>query len=146
MKDYVSLCDYHLKSFFSSEYIRKDLKSKGFINSKGFIMYDPEHRNIMGKLIEKKEEMKTKLMNSIEGINVPSNLKDKEIDAQQKAKTQNIPTEMKLPFTKETVPTQNDKKKKQKKHSKKNGNSSGDFSEETLSGNNSGIESGNEES
>ena len=90
--------------------------------------------------------MKTKLMNSIEGINVPSNLKDKEIDAQQKAKTQNIPTEMKLPFTKETVPTQNDKKKKQKKHSKKNGNSSGDFSEETLSGNNSGIESGNEES
>ena len=152
MKDYVSLYDYHLKSFFSSEYIRKDLKSKGFINSKGFIMYDPVHRDVMGKITEKKkkkvtnDEMKNKLMNSIQEINVPSNFKDKEIDAEKKAKDQNLPTESKLPFSKESAPAQNTKKKKHKKHKKKNENSSGDSSEESSSGNNSGIDSGNEES
>ena len=152
MKDYVSLYDYHLKTFFSSEYVRKDLKSKGFINTKGFIMYDPVHRDVMGKITQKKkkkvteEEMKNKLRNSIEEIDVPSNIKDKEIDAEKKAKAQNLPTESKLPFTKE-APTQSSKKKKHKKHKKKKGEntSGGDSSEESSSGNNSGIESGNED-
>ena len=58
MKDYVSLYDYHLKTYFTSEAIRKELKNKGFINSKGFIMYDPVHRNIM---IEKNKKKKEKL-------------------------------------------------------------------------------------
>ena len=40
-KEYVSLYDYNLRSFFSNQKVRKDLKDKGFINSKGFIMYDP---------------------------------------------------------------------------------------------------------
>ena len=153
MKDYVSLYDYHLKTFFSSEYIRKDLKSKGFINTKGFIMYDPVHRNVMGKKTEKKkkkvtqEEMKNKLMNSIQGINVPSNFKDKEIDAQQVAKNQNTPTESKLPFSKETIPTQTTKRRKHRKHKKnKREDSSGGSSDENSSGNNSGTESGNEDS
>ena len=151
MKDYVSLYDYHLKSFFSSESVRKDLKSKGFINTKGFIMYDPVHRDVMGKITQKKkkkvteEEMKNKLRNSIEEIDVPSNIKDKEIDAEKKAKAQNLPTESKLPFTKETL-NQSSKKKKHKKHKKKNENTSGgDSSEESSSGNNSGLESGNED-
>ena len=43
-KEYVSLYDYNLKSFFSNQKVRKDLKDKGFINSKGFIMYDPVYR------------------------------------------------------------------------------------------------------
>ena len=153
MKDYVSLYDYHLKTFFSSEYIRKDLKSKGFINTKGFIMYDPMHRDVMGKKIEKKkkkvtdEEMKNKLMSSIQEINVPSNIKDKEIDAKKNAKNQNLPTEAKLPFIKEPVQTQSPKKKKHKKHKKKNNgeDSSGGSSEENTSGHNSGTESGNDE-
>ena len=151
MKDYVSLYDYHLKTFFSSEYIRKDLKSKGFINTKGFIMYDPVHRSVMGKKQEKKkkkvtdEEMKTKLMSSIQGINVPSNIKDKEIDAQKLAKNQNVPTEAKLPFSKETLETETTKKKRRKKR-KKRENSSGGSSEEYSSGNNSGTDSGEESS
>ena len=109
MKDYVSLYDYHLKTFFSSEYVRKDLKSKGFINTKGFIMYDPVHRDVMGKKKEKKkkkvteEEMKSKLMSSIHGIDVPSNLRDKEIDAEKLALNQNLPTESKLPFSREAT-------------------------------------------
>ena len=150
MKDYVSLYDYHLKTFFSSEYVRKDLKSKGFINTKGFIMYDPVHRNVMGKKVEKKkkkvneEEMKTKLMSSIHGINVPSNIKDKEIDAEKLAKTQNVPTEAKLPFIKEANSTTS-KKKKHRRHKKKREGSSGASSDEDSSGN-SGTESGNEDS
>ena len=152
MKDYVSLYDYHLKTFFSSEYIRKDLKSKGFINTKGFIMYDPVHRNVMGKKMEKKkkkinqEEMKNKLLNSIQGINVPANLKDKEIDAQKLAQNQNLPTESKLPFTKENISIQTTKRRKHRKHKNKGEESSGGSSDENSSGNNSGTESGNEDS
>jgi len=146
MKDYVSLFDYHLKTFFSSELIRKDLKSKGFINTKGFIMYDSVHRDVMGTKKEKKkkninnEEMKNKLMDSIQEINVPSNIKDKEIDAKKHAKDKNIPIEAKLPFVKES-PTQ--KKKKHRKHRRKGENSSGAGSSDESS---SGNESGNEES
>ena len=152
IKDYVSLYDYHLKTFFSSEYIRKDLKSKGFINTKGFIMYDPVHRNVMGKKMEKKkkkinqEEMKNKLLNSIQGINVPANLKDKEIDAQKLAQNQNLPTESKLPFTKENISIQTTKRRKHRKHKNKGEESSGGSSDENSSGNNSGTESGNEDS
>ena len=152
MKDYVSLYDYHLKTFFSSEYIRKDLKSKGFINTKGFIMYDPVHRDVMGKKKEKnkkkitQEEKNNKLMNTIQGINVPSNIKDKEIDAHKLAQNENLPTQSKLPFTKD-INQEPMKKKKHKKHRKNKGeDSSGGSSEEYSSGNNSGMESGNEDS
>ena len=90
--------------------------------------------------------MKNKLMNSIQGINVPSNIRDKEIDAQQLAKNQNVPTESKLPFSKEALQTQSPKKKKHRRKRNKGDHSSGGSSEEYSSGNNSGTESGNEES
>ena len=105
-KEYVSLYDYNLKSFFSNQKVRKDLKDKGFINSKGFIMYDPVYRSVMGakkfhkkKLTEK--EMKSKLMTSIKGIDVPSRIKDKELDSKKFVLKQNIPTDKKIPFIKE---------------------------------------------
>ena len=149
MKDYVSLYDYHLKSFFSSEMIRKNLQNKGFINSKGFIMYDPEHREIMREKNKKKkkkiseEEMNNKVMSSINGINVPGNIKDKEIDAKRLAKQKNYPTDTKLPLNKELYLMQLSGKKK---HKKKNNKSSsiGGSSEEEDSGNRS--VSGGEES
>ena len=152
LKDYVSLYDYHLKNYFASENVRKDLKSKGFINAKGFIMYDPIHRHVMGIKTEKKqkklseEEMKSKLMNSIHGIDVPGNIKDKEIDAKKHAKTQNTPTDSKLPVSKDAM--SNKKKKRRHKKRNKGENSSGGgsgSSEEYSSGNNSGIESGNDD-
>ena len=150
LKDYVSLYDYHLKNYFASEKVRKDLKSKGFINAKGFIMYDHIHRHFMGIKTEKnqkkisEEEMKNKLMNSIHGIDVPGNIKDKEIDAKKHAKTQNIPTESKLPVSKDAM--SNKKKKRRHKRRNKGENSSGGgSSEEYSSGNNSGTESGNDE-
>ena len=157
MKDYVSLYDYHLRSFFSSETIRKDLKSKGFIDSKGFIMYDQEHRNAMrGKILKKKKKKvisNEEIMDSIKGIDVPSNLKDKEIDAQKLAETKNIPTETKLPVNKELMSlktTGMKKKKKRRRHrSSSRGKSSDEWgSSESDSGNhsgNSGTVSGEED-
>ena len=141
MKDYVSLYDYHLKTFFSSEMIRKSLKNKGFINSKGFIMYDPVHRNVMrekNKTKKKKiseEEMKTKVMSSINGIDVPSNIKDKEIVAKKLANQKNYPTGMKLPINKELALMQSGKTKRKK--SRKNKSSSIGGSSDESYGNNS---------
>ena len=90
--------------------------------------------------------MKNKLLNSIQGINVPANLKDKEIDAQKLAQNQNLPTESKLPFTKENISIQTTKRRKHRKHKNKGEESSGGSSDENSSGNNSGTESGNEDS
>ena len=55
MKNYVSLYDFHLKSFFISDLIRKELKSKGFINTQGFIMYDPMYRDVIGIKLKKRK-------------------------------------------------------------------------------------------
>ena len=145
MKDYVSLYDYHLKTYFTSEAIRKELKNKGFINSKGFIMYDPIHRDIMIEKNKKKkkkiteEEMKNKVMNSINGINVPSNIKDKEIDAKKLAKQKNFATESKLPINKELISLHYYKKKTKKNKRNNRGSSVGGSSDESY-GANSGEE------
>ena len=45
-----------MKSFFSSDLVTKELKSKEFINIQGFIMYDPMHRDVMGIKTEKKKK------------------------------------------------------------------------------------------
>ena len=148
MKDYVSLYDYHLQSFFTSEMIRKELKNKGFINSQGFIMYDPVYRNVMREMNNKKkkkiseEEMKNKVMNSINKINIPSNIKDKEIDAKRLAKQKNLPTDLKLPINKELMYIQNIKKKIKKKRRTNKTSSLGGSSDES-DGNNSGAEESN---
>ena len=160
MKDYVSLHDFHLRTFFSSETIRKDLKNKGFINSQGFIMYDPEHRNVMRQKNNKNKKKKLisneEIMNSIKGIDVPSNIKDKEIDAEKLAKEKNLPTESKLPVNKELMTLKSNEVKKKKKRRRKHRSSSrGKSSEEwgssdesdsgNNSGNNSGTDSGEED-
>ena len=147
LKDYVSLYDYHLKNFFASEMIRNNLQNKGFINSKGFVMYDPEYRNIMREMNKKKkkviseEEMKNKVMSSINGIDVPGNIKDKEIDSKKLAKSKNFPTKIKLPINKELALMQSTKKK----HNKKK-NRAGSMSGNTEENNNySGSVSGGED-
>ena len=159
MKDYVSLYDFHLRTFFSSETIRKNLKNKGFIDSKGFIMYDPEHREVMRPKQTKKKKKKViskdELLNSIKDIDVPSNIKDKEIDAEKVAKEKNIPTESKLPVNKEfmnikTTGSKKKKKKRRKHRSSSRGKSSeewgsSDESDGNNSGNNSGTSSGEDD-
>jgi hypothetical protein len=48
LKNYVPLFDYNLHEFFENKLIQKELADKGFINSKGFVNYDPYYRKGMG--------------------------------------------------------------------------------------------------
>ena len=105
IKDYVSLYDYNLKDFFSSDIIRKNLQDKGFINSEGYIMYDPLYRNIMGSKFKnsikyKGEELKAKIVSNIKSIDVPARLKDKEYDPKKAVEKQINPINRKIPFVK----------------------------------------------
>ena len=125
MKDYVALYDYHLRGFFSSQIIRKDLKDKGFINTKGFIMYDPVYRSVMGsscknlKPPSNKEEMDKKLYSSIKGLDVANNIKVKEVDSKTMVLRSNSPTSKKIPVMKENTYGKLSVKKQQPKKKKK---------------------------
>jgi hypothetical protein len=46
IKFYNPLFDEHLNAFFAGGVIRKQLKDKGFINTNGFVLYDPTYKNI----------------------------------------------------------------------------------------------------
>ena len=131
LKDYVALYDYHLRGFFSSQLIRKYLENKGFINSQGYIMYDPVYRNIMGaqcKNTKKYEgdELREKIISSIKGLDVPARLKDKEVDAKKALEKQNVPINKKIPFIKDMnqMKQANKRKKRKKKNAPGEGSSS----------------------
>ena len=126
MKDYVALYDNHLKSFFSSEVIKKDLINRGFINEKGFIMYDPVYRSVMGSQIKNnqknysKDELNKKLFSSIKGINVGNNYKDKEINAKKMVMREKSPLSKKLPVLKDSDFGNGRKSRKSNRHKEKN--------------------------
>ena len=48
LKYYVPLLDYNLKEFFGNKLIKRQLIHKGFIDSKGFLKYDPVYMKEMG--------------------------------------------------------------------------------------------------
>ena len=48
LKYYVPLFDDNLHEFFDNDATKKELEKKGFINSKGFVNYDPYYREGMG--------------------------------------------------------------------------------------------------
>lgn len=54
LKDYNPLFDEHLNAFFSSSIVQKQLKEKGFINTNGFVLYDPSYNNTSPKNAKKK--------------------------------------------------------------------------------------------
>ena len=143
LKEYVPLYDYHLVYYFRSYVNQKELKKKGFINDKGYIMYDPVHRKRMRPdLVKEKlneEETQKKVENNIKNIDVGSRIKDKEIDSSKINHDSNLTTLKKLPKSKYGIVTKKDKKKKKegKSPSKKRNKNEG-------SGESSG-ESGDEE-
>ena len=110
-KEYISLFDFHLKNFFSSDIIRKDLENKGFINSDGYIMYDPLYKDVMGNNSKKKKftekEIKDKIIENINIIKMQTMMNDKnnhDINLNLNLFTNenfNIPTEKKIPFIKD---------------------------------------------
>ena len=138
LKEYVPLYDYHLVYYFRSDLNQKELKKKGFINDKGFIMYDPVHRKRMrSDLLSKKlneEETQKKVENNIMNIDIGSRIKDKEIDSSKINKDNNLATIKKLPKSKYGIVKKKEKNKKKKEGKEKNENeneqSSGSDNEE----------------
>ena len=125
MKEYVPLYDYHLVYYFRSDVNQKELKKKGFINDKGFIMYDPIHRKRMrSDLVSKKlneEETQKKVESNIMNIDIGSRMKDKEIDSSKINKDNNLATIKKLPKSKYGIVKKKEKEKNKKKKDGKNG-------------------------
>ena len=101
---------------------QKELKKKGFINDKGFIMYDPVHRKRMRTdLIKKKlneEEAQKKVESNIMNIDIGSRIKDKEIDSSKINKDSNLATIKKLPKSKYGIVKKKEKTKKKKEEKK----------------------------
>ena len=140
LKEYVPLYDYHLVYYFRSDVNQKELKKKGFINDKGFIMYDPVHRkrmrpDIVNKKKMDKDEEQKEIESNIKNIDVGLRIKDKEIDSSKTNPDNNMVTLKKLPKSKYGVIKKKDKNKKKKegKEKEKNeqsGSASGSDNEE----------------
>ena len=133
LKEYIPLYDYHLVYYFRSYVNQKELKKKGFINDKGYIMYDPVHRKRMrldlanAKLNE--EETQKKVESNIKNIDVGSRIKDKEIDSSKIDNDNNLTTVRKLPKSKYGIVGKNAKgknKKDKKRHGEGSDEESGD--------------------
>ena len=143
LKEYVPLYDYHLVYYFRSDVNQKELKKKGFINDKGFIMYDPVHRKRMrSDILSKKlneEETQKKVESNIMNIDIGSRIKDKEIDSSKINKDNNLATIKKLPKSKYGIVKKKEKTKKKKEGKEKNENeneqSSGSDNEEEKNNN-----------
>jgi hypothetical protein len=101
LKFYNPLFDDHLNSFFASEVIRHQLKEKGFINTNGFIMYDPKYRSVMGASPRRKKinemEKEKQLLYAIKSINVSEDKDKSNFDSYSKMLNSNSPTNRKLP-------------------------------------------------
>ena len=138
LKEYVPLYDYHLVYYFRSDINKKELQKKGFINEKGFIMYDPVHRKRMRPDLEKKklneEEKYKKVEGNIKNIDVGSRIKDKEIDSSKINPDKNMVTVKKLPKSKYGIV----KKKKKVAKKEKIVLSNEDLANENDSGSGSG--------
>ena len=84
------LFDYNLQEFFENKKVQKDLINKGFINSKGFINYDPVYRNEM-KIPKKIFQRNYSFLNQNINKQVRSNSKNRILNCMSP------PTKIKLP-------------------------------------------------
>ena len=145
LKEYIPLYDYHLVYYFRSSVNQKELKKKGFINDKGYIMYDPVHRKRMrNDLVDFKlnnEETQKKVESNIKNIDVGSRIKDKEIDSSKINKDDNMTTLKKLPKSKYGTLS---KKEKDKNKKKKDGKSPGKKKHRNDGSDESGDDSGDD--
>lgn len=61
IKHYNPLFDNNLNAFFASSVVRKQLKERGFINTNGFVLYDPSYKNIvLPKQVKKRVDTQEK--------------------------------------------------------------------------------------
>ena len=76
LKPYLSLNDKNLKLFFDSKYNWKNLIQKGFIDKKGYIIYDKEYREVLGSeyTIQTKKRGKKNLSKVITELSLKSQI------------------------------------------------------------------------
>jgi hypothetical protein len=101
LKHYNPLFDDHLNSYFASESIRRQLKNKGFINTNGFILWDPAYKTIMASSSPHRrksndKEKEKQLLYALKNHNISEDSQDKSFDY-SKIQKSNSPTERKLP-------------------------------------------------
>ena len=105
---------------------------------------------VLNAKIKKKyegDEIKSKIISSIKGIDVPARLKDKEVDAKKAVEKQTAAINKKIPFTKDPNPYKKTKKKKKKKKNPGEGSSSSEgYSSEEGEGNSGNSGEGASES
>ena len=78
LKYYVPLLDYNLNQFFGNKLIKRQLINKGFIDSKGFLKYDPVYMKEMGiqkKLIKRNYKSSNQFENIVKNTNSSGNNK-----------------------------------------------------------------------
>ena len=96
LKNYVPLFDYNLHEFFENKAIQRELANKGFIDSKGFVNYDPYYRKGMG--VPKKNNLR------FASASNPNYLIKKQVETNIKNMKKRIlpnpviPTKVKLPI------------------------------------------------
>ena len=97
MKSYVPLFDNNLHEFFGKDIIKKELKKKGFINSKGFVNYDPLYREEMIPKLRRRKSPKP--LNGIEQQNliIKRTIQENEKSSSMRVLTNFSPTIKKLP-------------------------------------------------
>ena len=101
LKDYVPLYDTHMVNYLKNSYHLDELKKRGFINNKGYIMIDPQYRNIM-KDDEQPFSNDKKIYNkavesNIRKINVLMKESDRLKDPKKEALQSNKPTKKMIP-------------------------------------------------
>ena len=96
LKDYVPLYDTHLINYLSNPKNINVLKKKGFINKNGFIMVDPQYKNLM-----KDDQQNISKDKDIKGLsknfNESNGMSTKTEDFQQKELESSIPTKRMIP-------------------------------------------------
>ena len=101
LKDYVPLYDTHMINFLKSTIHQKELKKKGFINDKGFIMLDHQYRNMMRddeQVFEEDKKQNKKLVEkNIKRLNVVKEEKDRLKNPKKDISNIAKPTKKKIP-------------------------------------------------
>ena len=101
LKDYVPLYDAHMVNFLKNSTHQEELKKKGFINEEGFIMLDPQYRNIMRDdekiILNNPKQQKKNIEKKIKGLNVVKEENDRLKDPRKEASNVNNPTKRKVP-------------------------------------------------
>ena len=107
---------------------------------------------VLNAKIKKKyegDELKSKIISSIKGIDVPARLKDKEVDAKKAVEKQTVAINKKIPYVNDPnlyKQTKKKKKKKKKKSGEGGSSSSEGYSSEEGEGNSGNSGEGGSES